>query len=162
MSVNYGEKEHSMSHTLYDTEFSPWSKPVGRIPLMARYQSFNGLKPTGPHRGLADSLLKNTTCKCLTCDGTGLHGTYGGMGWLACPTCHGMGETYCISLEELQALRQQVLDRYPAAAVPDWRPGDPVRCPFLRMEDGLILEACPQRRDDPVQFEIPMEPEVST
>ena len=143
-----------MSDIIYGAEVSPWAKPVGMIPTFARYQAFRGLKPNGPHIALANSLLKNITCKCPTCDGTGLHGTYGGLGWLACPTCHGLGETYNITLDELQALRQQVLDHYPDAAPADWRPGYPIRCPVLQMDTWLIIDACPIQTNDPVQGEL--------
>jgi hypothetical protein len=68
-----------MSDHNTDAVFSPWAKPVGMIPTFARYQAINGLKPKGLHISLDNSLLKNITCKCPTCEGTGLHGTYGGL-----------------------------------------------------------------------------------
>jgi hypothetical protein len=111
--LTVGCKEYIVLDLNTDAVFSPWAKPRGMFQMMARYQALKVLKPVGPDRPLADSLRTNITCKCDTCNGTGLHGTYGGMGWRVCPTCHGMGETYSITLEELQALLQQVLDRYP-------------------------------------------------
>lgn len=107
-----------MLDIIYNADISPWAKPVGKIPTLARYQALMGLKPLGRHIALAESLLKDITCMCPTCNGTGLYGTYGALGWLACPTCHGLGATYRITLDELQALRQRVLDRYPDAAPP--------------------------------------------
>lgn len=136
------------------TVFSPWAKPVGKIPTLARYQALMGLKPYGPHSSLADSLLKNITCKCTTCDGTGLYGTYGGLGWRVCPTCHGLGEIYRISPDELQALRQRVLDRYPDAAPPGWSPGHPISCPVQEIATSLVIDACPGSNNDPVQGEL--------
>lgn len=136
------------------TVFSPGAKPRNMFQAMARYQALKGFKPVGPHRTLADSLLKNITCKCDTCNGTGLHGTYGGMGWRICPVCHGLGEAYCITLDELQSLRQQVLDRYPDAAPPNWRPGYPIPCPELEMATNLIISACPRMIRAPGQGEL--------
>ena len=143
-----------MSSDFYTGEISPWAKPRGMIAAMAREQAFTGLKPVGPHRSLADILLHDLTGTCATCGGTGLHGSYGSMGWLACPECHGLGETYPISLDELQARRRQVLERFPDAAAPGWRPGYPIRCPVQDLATGLILDACPPREEDPVQLEL--------
>ena len=136
------------------TVFSPWAKPPGMFQAMARYQTLKGLKPVGPHRRLADELLKNITCKCSTCRGTGLYGTYGGMGWLVCPSCHGLGDVYNITLDELQALRQQVLDRYPDAAAPGWRPGHPISCPAQELATGRMIDLCPESEREPVQGEL--------
>ena len=68
-----------MADYINGTVFSPWAKPRGMFQVMARYQALEGIKPVGPHSRLANSLLKNITCKCPTCEGTGLHGTYGGL-----------------------------------------------------------------------------------
>jgi hypothetical protein len=146
-----------MSNDFYTGEISPWARPRGVIPAMARYQAFTGLKPVGPHRSLADTLLHDLTRPCATCGGTGLHGSYGSLGWLACPECHGLGATWRISLDEVQARRMQVLERFPDAAAPGWRPGHPIRCPVQDLATGLILDACPQREDDPVQLELPID-----
>ena len=143
-----------MSDTIPRTVISPWVKPRGMHQAMARYQALKGLKPDGPHRSLADRLLKNITCKCGTCNGTGLHGTYGSMGWRICPTCHGLGEAYNITLEELQALRQQVLDRYPDAGPPGWSPGHPISCPVQEITTSLMIDACPRTNHEPVQGEL--------
>jgi len=149
-----GCKEYSMSDLFTDTVFSPWAKPRGMYHAMARYQALKGFKPVGPHRSLADSLLSNVTDTCTACGGTGLHGTYGAMGWRICPVCHGLGEVYRISLEELQARRQQVLDRYPDAAPPGWRPADPISCPVQELATGRMIDACPRTSHDPVQGEL--------
>jgi len=149
-----GRKEYSMSDLFTDTVFSPWAKPRGMYHAMARYQALKGFKPVGPHRSLADSLLSNVTDTCTACGGTGLHGTYGAMGWRICPVCHGLGEVYRISLEELQARRQQVLDRYPDAAPPGWRPADPISCPVQELATGRMIDACPRTSHDPVQGEL--------
>jgi hypothetical protein len=46
---------------------------------MARYQSRYRLKPMGPHRGMADELLRDATVGCEECLGRGLRGA--GDGW---------------------------------------------------------------------------------
>ena len=70
----------------------------------------------------AIALLGDVTAPCTTCGGTGLHGTYGAIGWHTCPTCHGLGEVYAVSMEELESRRQKALESYLDAGVPDWRP----------------------------------------
>jgi hypothetical protein len=151
-----------MTDHINSTVFSPWAKPQGMFRAMARYQAIKGLKPVGLHRPLADSLLKDITCKCATCGGTGLCGTYGGLGWKICPACHGFGETYSITLDELQALRQQVLDRYPDAAPPGWAPGRPISCPIQEMAPGRMVEACPGVSGGPLQGELLFDDESET
>jgi hypothetical protein len=97
--------------------YSPWVHPVGRAATMARWTALYGLRQHG-----AIALLGDVTAPCTTCGGTGLRGTYGAIGWHVCPVCHGLGEAYTVSLEELQARRQKVLESYPDAGVPNWRP----------------------------------------
>lgn len=152
--MNSGRKEHSMLDNFSGTVFSPWAKPRGMHQAMARYQALKGLKPVGPHRALADNLLGNISERCSTCNGTGLHGTYGGLGWRVCPVCHGLGETYSITLDELQGLRQQVLDLYPDAAPFGWTPGHPISCPIQSLTTGAMIDACPRRNIEPMQREL--------
>lgn len=123
---------------------------------MARYQALYGFKPMGVHKRLVDDLLGNVTKPCNTCDGTGLYGTYGSMGWHACPDCHGFGVVYSISLKELEAGRRKVLEAYPEAGVDGWTPGVPIRCPVLMLETGEIIDACPPTKQEPVQGELPL------
>lgn len=143
-----------MINHITSTVFSPWARPKGMHGAMAHYQALYGLKPVGPHRNLADKLLSNITETCSTCGGTGLYGTYGGLGWRVCPTCHGLGVAYRISLDALQTLRQQVLAQYPDAGPENWMPGHPISCPIRALADGRIIDACPARDDDPVQKEL--------
>lgn len=143
-----------MTDFFKNTEVSPWAHPVGRIALLARHQALWGLKPIGPHGELAVNLLGASTRDCGLCKGSGLFGTYGGLGRLACPACHGLGVTYRVTPRELETLRQAVLARYPDAAVPGWIPGRPIRCPVLDIGRGLIIDACPVSRDEPVQLEL--------
>lgn len=140
-----------MTHHSDSTVFSPWAKPTGICQAMARYQTLYGIKPVGPHRPLADSLLKDILCKCDACAGTGLNGAYGSLGYRICPVCHGLGDTYSITLDALQALRQQVLDRYPDAAPPNWTPGQRIFCPVHDLATGLILDACPRTSPETIQ-----------
>lgn len=97
--------------------YSPWVHPVGRAAITARRTALYGLRPYE-----AIALLGDVTAPCTTCGGTGLLGTYGAIGWHICPTCHGLGEAYTVSHEELKARRHKALESYPDAGVPDWRP----------------------------------------
>ena len=103
--------------------FSPWALPRNIAEAMSGYVIKYGLKPYGPHRPLADELLHGINRECETCGGTGLRGTYGAIGWVVCPECHGLGSVYTISLEDLLSRRQKVLAQYPDAEIPNWRPG---------------------------------------
>lgn len=133
-------------------------KPVrGRFEAMAHYQALYGFKPVGRHTSLVKELLGDITATCATCEGTGLHGTYGAMGWRACPVCHGLGEVYTIPLEELEERRAKILEVYPEAGVPDWQPGVPIHCPVQDLKTGLIIDACPSTGAEPLQGELPFE-----
>lgn len=97
--------------------YSPWVHPVCRAAITARRTALYGLRVYE-----AIALLGDVTAPCTTCGGTGLYGTYGTIGWRVCPTCHGLGEAYTISIEELEARRQKALESHPDAGVPNWRP----------------------------------------
>lgn len=43
-----------MLDIIYNADISPWGKPVGKIPTLARYQALMGLKPFGRHITLAE------------------------------------------------------------------------------------------------------------
>jgi hypothetical protein len=104
---------------------------------------------------MADRLLKGITRECITCKGTGIYGTYGGMGWRACPACHGFGVVYNIRLEELQSLRLLVLDKFPDAVPKNWGPYVPIRCPVQNLMSGEMIDAAPGAGHSPVQGEFP-------
>jgi len=136
---------------------SPWARPHGINARMAHYQFFTGVKPYGPHRRLADTLLHDITRKCPACGGRGLGRIVDGQR-LACGTCHGMGTTYSIGIDELMTRRQAVLDRFPDAGVSGWCPGLPLRCPLHRADGGSEEGVSPQRNQHPLQLELPLEP----
>lgn len=139
-----------------DTPTSPWAKRRSMFEAMAHYQALYGFKPVGPHKPMADRLMKGITRSCSTCSGTGIRGTYGGLGWRACPDCNGFGVVYDIGLDELQALRRQVLAEHPDAAPTDWRPFVPIRCPIQHLTTGEMHDACPPVDQDSVQEELPL------
>lgn len=117
--------------------YSPWVHPVGRAAIIARRTALYGFRQ---HEAIA--LLGDVTAPCTTCGGTGLLGTYGAIGWHICPTCHGLGEAYTVSMDELEALRQKALKSYPDAGEPDWRP-----------DMGQLISGIARRCD--VQGELP-------
>lgn len=134
--------------------YSPYAQPRGGIAARAQYQSLFGFKSQGPHASLVKQLVGPVVCTCPTCGGTGLNGTYGDLGWRACPTCHRLGSAYTVSLEELEALRQQVLAQYPDSGAPDWRPFVPFRVPGLRLDTDLIIELDTEPQAE--QMELPL------
>lgn len=133
--------------------FSPYARPATGIDVRARYQALYGFRAQGAHMGLVKQLLGSVICTCPTCEGTGLHGTYGGMGWRTCPDCRGLGEAYTISLEELERRRRLIIDRYPGSAIPNWRPYRPIRLPVVALDTGIVIDAVPFE-PEPVQLEL--------
>lgn len=123
---------------------------------MGRYQALYGLKPMSNPPGLVRELLADVTMTCETCEGTGINGSYGGMGWRACPTCHGFGVVYTISLAELEARRRKVLEAYPDVGAANWRPCVPIHCPVLDLQTGKVIDACPPTEQEPVQGDLPL------
>src|SRR5438093_253023 len=89
------------------------------IEAMARYQKLYGLKPIGPHRDLTEHIFKGTMYECPKCLGRGLLDTSRSDQYTKCRECHGNGYRWRISAEDIQALRQQVLNAYPEALVSD-------------------------------------------
>jgi|RhiMetdeSRZDD1v2_1073273.scaffolds.fasta_scaffold11590_8 hypothetical protein len=84
---------------------------------MSRYGRRTGLQSFGPHRKLADKLLKRIERRCETCDGSGLVDapSSGGSRCVDCAACEGHGWLpRCDSLE-LAAMREQVLREFPNA-----------------------------------------------
>ncbi len=139
---------------MQELEYSPMASPTGMYVAMARYQALFGLKPIGPHQPLADELLRDTTQTCAACGGTGLAGTHGGVGWWACPECHGLGAVCRLAPEELQARRQRVLNHYPDAAPRDWRPGRSLRLPALDLATGEMVDLERDAAEAPEQLEL--------
>lgn len=132
---------------------SPWGQKSlqgnKKIETFARYQVTFGFRFEGPHRALVEQLLGDVVESCYACGGHGLAGTYGGMGLLACPLCHGTGSIYTIDLQELERRRQQVLKAYPEAGIPGWQPYKTFNSPGLKLDTGEVIELCP----DPQGFE---------
>jgi hypothetical protein len=58
---------------------------------MARYQIYNGLRPVGPHRKLADELLAAVCTPCSRCSETGFLDSPDSDAWSLCPDCGGFG-----------------------------------------------------------------------
>ena len=99
--------------------YSPWVHPTNRAVSSGRNAMLYGFRDFG-----AIAMLGDVTAPCPTCGATGLLGTYGAIGWHLCPTCHGLGEAYTVSIEELEARRRKALEAYPDAGVPNWCPND--------------------------------------
>ncbi len=81
---------------------------------MARYQYVYGLKPRGPHRPMADQLLKLLRQNCPRCQGHGILTVDRGT-WRICPVCEGTGGTW-VGAEAKNAAYALILERFPDAA----------------------------------------------
>lgn len=99
---------------------------------MAIYQRQFGLKPTGPHRRLADQVLGELRVRCDHCQGSGVTGNE----WhcTLCFHCEGGGGIWTASDEEIREAYRRILREYPAAAVSDGGIPDILRpgLPFAR------------------------------
>ena len=78
-----------------------------------------GLKPIGPHRGLADRILTPRREQCPSCHGRGIVTLRNGDAWALCGPCEGTGGHWACGLEEVEALRRRVLHKFPDSAVAD-------------------------------------------
>lgn len=88
------------------------------IEAMGAYQGFYGLKPVGPHRPLANSLLEKLVDTCAACNGNGVLGRESGDGWKTCKICHGFGRRLNSSESVFLVARKQVLKKFPGAVAP--------------------------------------------
>jgi len=130
-------------------EFSRFARPVGGLAVRARQQALYGLKHVTPE---ILKELRSLIVTCPQCNGTGLQGTYGNLGWRACPRCHGLGEVYK-DLVRFRKRRWAILQRHPELEVPVWEPGRPIRCPALDLKTDVITDACPLQDED-LQLEL--------
>jgi hypothetical protein len=118
-------------------EFAGWFRH--RHESMAAYQYAHGLKPIGPHRALADELLGPSRTWCRQCGGSGIL-TGDVNRWHKCPSCEETGGYWTCTEEQLEALRGQVLERFPDAAVT--RTPTNLASPGLaqNLQDGTIVD----------------------
>ncbi len=114
---------------------------------MARYQSRYGLKPVGPHRRMADELFESASVECEACQGRGLHDAGASADYEICPTCSGFGWFFARSHEEIQQLRQRILDAFPDAAA-DPVPSFPAAPLALNLTSGQIVDLASEQSDD--------------
>ena len=92
---------------------------MSMIEPTARYQYIYGLKACGAHRDVARELLGSMRAPCVRCGGRATGHWADGDRW-ACPHCEGTGGVWTRRPEEVEAAYQQVLARYPDAAVTSW------------------------------------------
>jgi hypothetical protein len=88
-----------------------------RLEAMAIYQNQYGLKPTGPHRKLADRLFGQVAVRCVDCEGRGLLESTKAPGFTACRLCRGSGSLLQLDAMEFDAIRSTVLASFPSAGV---------------------------------------------
>lgn len=84
---------------------------------MAVYGYVYGLNPIGPHRPFADRLFAEMRDRCVRCGGRTVLTVGDGSRWSRCPTCEGTGGVWNRPVEEVEAARQQVVARWPSAAM---------------------------------------------
>ena len=75
------------------------------------------LNPFGPHRPFAYRLLSPMRDQCVRCGGRAVL-TIDEDTWSACPTCEGTGGVWNRSPAEVEAVRREVVARWPGAPLP--------------------------------------------
>jgi hypothetical protein len=88
-----------------------------RLEAMAVYQNQYGLKPTGPHRNLAERLFGEFKARCVDCDGRGLSESTSEPGFEVCRLCRGAGALLQLDAMEFDAIHSAVLASFPSAGV---------------------------------------------
>ena len=104
--------------------FAGWR--LSMYEAMSVYRYVYELEPIGPHRPLADRLLTPLRTPCVRCHGHGIL-TLDLNSWCACPTCEGTGGIWNRSIEEVEAVRRQVLASLPTPQPAPPRPPQPRR-----------------------------------
>jgi hypothetical protein len=97
-----------------DGAFAGWHLSMWEA--MSRYARVYGLNPIGPHRRLANAWLTSRHSQCSRCGGHGLL-TLSEEQYQDCPECDGDGGSWTCSAEEIDAVRQQIIARWPEAAI---------------------------------------------
>jgi hypothetical protein len=92
-------------------EYASWHWTMHEA--MARYQTWYGLKPVGPHRRFTDELFAARTSGCAVCDGSGLEDVDQGSAYRLCCVCGGTGKRFEGTDEDFEQLRQEVVSLYP-------------------------------------------------
>ena len=91
---------------------------LSMIEAMARYQNAYGLKTIGPHRHMADKLLRPLHARCEVCGGETILTDPVDVNWYDCPKCEGTGIFFTIPESEVDAARKKVLQAFPDAGAP--------------------------------------------
>jgi hypothetical protein len=82
---------------------------------MGAYQQRTGLKPIGPHRGLADQLLDPLFSLCQDCNGRGVLEDRDR--WRLCPGCDGAIATLVADHRAVSDALRKILEAFPNASV---------------------------------------------
>lgn len=93
------------------------------LEMQAAHEYAYGLRDSkGPWNLMVRQLLDPRRESCRTCEGRGIL-TQDLDHWRQCPSCEGTGGHWTCSLEEVEALRKQIVERYPEAGIsrPDSR-----------------------------------------
>ena len=92
-------------------QYDGWHFSV--VESMCAYHQRTGLQPFGPHRALADKLLRPHMKACEQCKGVGVIDIEHGKSFQDCPGCHGAQYLFDGTEEELEAIRQEIYIAFP-------------------------------------------------
>jgi hypothetical protein len=98
-----------------DGTFAGWGLSMWEAAAVYRY--VYELNPFGPHRPFANRVLTPLRERCVQCGGKTIL-TVDDRVWLTCLGCEGTGGVWMRPTEEVEAVRHQVIERWPGAALP--------------------------------------------
>lgn len=101
-----------------DGTFSHWGLSMWESAAIYRY--VYELNPIGPHRPLANALLGSIRHQCVGCRGRAIV-SVSETEWRWCGDCEGTGGVWTRETEEIEAVRCEVLARWPDAGL-TWSP----------------------------------------
>jgi hypothetical protein len=96
-------------------QYDGWQ--LGMHEAMLAYQIRTGLRPIGPHRGMADELLDRRWKDCEQCHGRGVNTINDGASYEICPRCHLAQYLFDGSQEEFEELIKRIVSVFPSAPV---------------------------------------------
>ena len=94
---------------------------------MAVYRYVFDLNPVGPHRPYSDQVFADMRSACIRCAGRTVLTLGNGTAWSTCPSCEGTGGIWNCAPEAIEAVRRDILARWPGAALATRSTNGPTR-----------------------------------
>jgi hypothetical protein len=121
---------------------------LSMIESMGAYSRQTGLRPIGPHRGMADELLTDRFVVCEHCQGRGITYTITEtrVTYQDCSHCNGGQYVFNGSQEEFDTLIKKIVNAFPSA--PTGAPVGLKPAPWANLHDGYTGGTIIRPEDD--------------